>query len=196
MEKSIPQDQHKQLEELHKTQEELSQSWVDYWQDYSHFGTWQFWMNVAMFVVPLVVLYFKLDRKRAFLLGFYGLNVHVWFTYIDAVGVRHGLWSYPYQAFPFMPVSFGLDASLIPIVFMLVYQWTLNNNKNYYLWVTVLTLVLSFGLKPIMVLHNFFHLHKGIGYLHLLAAYLVIMLLSKWLTNLFIYFEKKAKVVD
>ncbi len=52
-------------------------------------------------------------QKKALLLGFFGFNIHVWFTYADIVGARYSVWSYPFQAIPFLTVSFGLDASLV-----------------------------------------------------------------------------------
>src|SRR5699024_6153519 len=73
------------------------------------------------------------DKSKALLLGFFGLNYHVWFSYTNSIGVGLGLWEYPYHVIPFLP-SFSLDAALVPVCFMLLYQWTLNHNKNIYLY--------------------------------------------------------------
>ncbi|WP_235182520.1 hypothetical protein [Gracilibacillus boraciitolerans] len=90
-----------------------------------------------------------------------------------------------------MTVNFGLDVALIPVVFMILYQWILKHNKNYYLYFAVLCLFLSFVFKPILVWLNLFELSKGANYFHLFLGYMVIMLVSRWITNLFVYFEKK-----
>lgn len=188
-------EQRKLLDQITDAQESLTNLMLEYWKLYSHMGTWQFWVNVAMLVVPLIVIYFFIDRRRAFHIGFFGLNVHIWFTYIDATGIRFGLWDYPYQAIPIMSVSFSLDVSLIPVIFMLLYQWTLNNGKNYYLWSTGLSIFLSFILKPILVYFDLFELNKWVNFFHLFIGYTIIVLFSKWLTNLFIYFEKKGSAL-
>jgi hypothetical protein len=146
-------------------------------------------VHFIMLFAPLIVLYFKLDKSRAFLLGFYGFNVHVWFSYLDTTFVRLGLVSYPYQAIPITPINFGLDVSLIPVLYMLLYQWVLNKKKNYYVYATILSLGLAFVFKPYLVVFQLFEMHK-VNYLHLFLGYVIVFLVAKWITNLFIYFKK------
>src|SRR5699024_12644565 len=83
--------------------------------------------------IPLIILFFSIDKSKALLLGFFGLNYHVWFSYTNSIGVGLGLWEYPYHVIPFLP-SFSLYAALVPVCFMLLYQLTLNHNKNIYLY--------------------------------------------------------------
>jgi hypothetical protein len=101
---------------LNTIQEELTQSELHYWKVYSSFDTWQFWANILMLIVPLIILYFAIDRKKIFLLGFYGLNFHVWFTYLNIVGIRSGLWGYPNPLIPILPF-FSFSASFAPVVY-------------------------------------------------------------------------------
>ncbi|OLO39051.1 hypothetical protein BTR23_10440 [Alkalihalophilus pseudofirmus] len=172
-------------------QEQLSQLQVEYWHSYSNLETVQFWVIFLLFfVAPLVALYFLIDRKKIFLIGFYGFNIHVWFSYIDIWGYKNGLWGYPFELIPFLPGNLSLDAALIPVLFMLVYQWTLNNNKNFYLYTFGLSVFLSFVFKPLLTLHHYFELHKGVNFFHLLLAYCVIFLISKMITNIFIKMKK------
>ncbi|WP_223699935.1 CBO0543 family protein [Sutcliffiella deserti] len=181
------------LNRLKSKHEQVTYEWIDYWWQYSSFNTWQFWVNVLMLVVPLVILWFKLDRSKAFHLGFYGFTVHIIFTYFDSGLIRFGLISYPYQAIPFIPVNFGLDVSLIPVLFMLVYQWTLNQRKNYYLSFLLLTAFLAFVFKPILYSFDLILWHKWANPFYLFLFYIVIFTLSKWLTNLFLHFERNSK---
>lgn len=180
------------LNDLVSRSEDLTLSWIHYWSRFSSFDTWQFWINVSMLIGPLIVLYFLLDRRKAFHIGFFGFNVHVWFTYLDTFGARLGYWSYPYQSIPLMSVNFGLDVSFMPVLFMLIYQYTLNHNKNYYLYALASSLILSFTLKPLFVALDFLQLHKGLGYFHLFIALVPVILLSKWITNLFVIFERRS----
>src|SRR5699024_3640295 len=107
---------------------ELSQYQIEYWHLYSYVGMWQFWVEVLMIIIPLIILFFSIDKSKALHLGFFGLNYHVWFSYTNSIGVGLGLWEYPYHVIPFLP-SFSLDAALVHVFFMLIYQWTLNHNK-------------------------------------------------------------------
>jgi hypothetical protein len=186
-------EQQKFLNYLVATGENLTKSWIDYWFKFSYIDTWQFWFNATLLTAPLILIYFLIDRKSALHIGFYGFNIHIWFTYVDTMGARFGFWSYPFQSIPLMPVNFGLDVSFIPVVYMLIYQYTQNHKKNYYLYTIGASILLAFALKPIFVALDLLQLHKGIGYIHLLISLLPVILLSKWITKLFIYFEDSSK---
>ncbi|WP_078549247.1 CBO0543 family protein [Litchfieldia alkalitelluris] len=178
----------KQEELLHKiraTAEELSRLHIDYWKEYSSFDDVKFWVVVFMLIVPLVILLFNIERKYALLLGFYGLNYHIWFAYTNSAGIRMGLWDYPYEILPVLP-SFALDASFVPIAYMLLYQWVLKNNKNFYLYSTILSAFFAFILKPILVMHELFRMFKGINYFYLFFFYVLFFVISRGITNLFL----------
>jgi len=185
--------QAKLLDEITALEEKVSTLTNHYWRTFSNADTWQFWLLLALLVLPLVALYILIDRKKAFHLGFFGFNVHVWFHYIDIYGFTHGLWSYPYKVIPFLPSSVTLDTAFIPVIFMLVYQWTINNKKNYYIYLTGLCFFLSFLFKPTMVAFGLFQFYKGINYFHLLAGYITVMLISRAITNVFLYFQQHPK---
>ncbi len=147
-----------------------------------------------MLVVPLIVLYFLIDRSQVFKIGFLGLCVHVVTTYADLAGWRLGYWDYPYFAIPLFPVALGLDSSLIPVVFMLLYQWAMEKQKNYYLYGLILAAIFAFVLKPLMNTLDLFRLHKGFSFLELfLYVYVPIVFLSKWLFNTFVFLESRKK---
>lgn len=184
-------DQQHSLENLVKAQRNLGQTSFDYWLRYSNLETWQFWFNLFLLVAPFVVLYFAIDRKRAFQIGFYGFNVHVWFSYIDAYGSINGLWAYPFRVVPFLPLSVTLNASLVPVAYMLVYQWTSNRKMNYYLFASVLSCVFAFLIKPIMSWLDLFKMYQWMNYFYLFIGYSVIMLLSKWITDFFSHLQNK-----
>lgn len=177
------------LDRIHKLQKELTNELLDYWMQYSNLSTWQFWVNALVFILPLVLLFVVLNRKRALQIGFYGFSAHVIFTYIDTIAIRLGYWDYPYQIFPIAPGNVGLDSSFVPVVFMLLYQWTLIAKKNYYIYGSLLVLVLAYVLRPIVSAAGLFRLFEGVHYYHLFLAYFTVMLLSKWTANLFVKLE-------
>lgn len=192
---ALEQEQKQFLKRLVTEGRETAFDWIEYWWKFSSFDTWQFWVNILMLTVPLIILYFKIDRTKAFHLGFFGYSVHILFTYFDTTLVRFGLISYPYQAIPILHVNFGLDVSLIPVSFMLLYQWTLNNKKNFYLYGTLLSGFLAFIFKPILKSHNLIEWHLWANVLYLFIFYVIIIVLSKWVTNLFSYFEYRGKKI-
>ncbi len=192
-EKKMVATQKAEIAHLKASQLEFTNAWYHYWHQYSNLSTWEFWVNLALLVIPLIVLYLVIDRKKALLLGFFGFNVHVWFTYLDAFGVSKAWWFYPYKVLPIMPVSFALDVSFIPVTYMLVYQWILHHQKNYYLYMFGLSLLLAFIFKPLMSALGLFQLSNGANYFHLFLSYFIVTIISKMITNVFIYFEKQSK---
>ncbi|MEG9294816.1 CBO0543 family protein [Mangrovibacillus sp. Mu-81] len=188
----MSESQQTMLTSLKNVQRIQTELWTSYWQQYSDFGDWQFWVLAALFVLPLIVLFFAIDKRKALLLGFYGYNVHVFFTYVDAIGANMIKWFYPYKIFPILASSVSLDVSLVPVTYMFVYQFTLNHSKNYYLFMLLLSAIFAFVFKPLLVAIGLFELSSGTNYFSLFIGYVLVGLIAKWITNLFVYFEKKA----
>lgn len=195
MRKPLPSDQIERLEKLKDTQEDLARQWQDYWQDYSSFDSWQFWVNLSFIVIPLIILFFTIDRRKIFLLGFFGFNIHVWGVYLDAVATRNNFLEYPFKAIPFLPFHVGIDTSLVPVLFILLYQWTLNQNRNFYIYSLLLIAFISFIVRPITVLHHLLHLKNGANYLHIFIGYILVTLVSIGITNIFRYLHMKKQPI-
>jgi hypothetical protein len=183
--------QRETFQDLTNRMSALTDDWYDYWNKYSNVGTWQFWVALALLVVPLVVFVIMGDRKKAFRIGFYGLNIHMITTYIDLFATTHRMWEYPYRVLPFLPASVSLDASLIPVTYILVYQWTLKNNKNYYLYMGILSLAFAFLFKPLLSWLELIQLVES-SYITLFVFYVIVGLLGKWLTDLFEYAQDRS----
>lgn len=177
------------LEKIRNASKNLAQLHTEYWKEFSSFDDINFWIVVLMLIIPLIVLFIKIDRSKMLLLGFYGLNYHIWFAYTNSAGIRLGLWEYPYELLPLLP-SFALDASFVPVSYMLVYQWTLNHKKNFYLYSVILSAAFAFALKPILVMHNFFRMFHGINFIHLFLFYVAFFVVSKGITNIFMKLQK------
>jgi hypothetical protein len=183
-------EQKELLAEIRNGAETTTQLSIEYWKEFSSFNDLQFWLVLLMLVIPLVVLFLKIDRSKMLLLGFYGLNYHVWFAYTNFAGIKLGLWEYPYAILPILP-SFALDASLVPVAYMLLYQWTLNHRKNFYIYSTILSGVFAFIMKPYLVIFDFFEMYKGVNFLHLFIFYIAFFVVSKLVTNLFVKLQEK-----
>ena len=181
------------LEEIRKVEMEQSNRWINYWQDYSNFNTWQVWVGIAMLVIPLVILILFIDRKKIFHLGFYGYSIHIFFAMVDAFGVLRGLWIYPYKLLPALPASLSLDSSFVPVTFILIYQWILNKGKNYYIWILLLCLVFAFFIKPLLLGIGLFRFGGKENFLMLFWGYVAVALISKWITDFFAFLHNTRK---
>lgn len=169
---------------------ESTNAFVDIWKEYSILSTFEYWIMVAILVLPLIVLFFKIDKSKIFFIGFYGYSAHVITAYADLWGMNKGYWHYPFQVIPTLP-SLSVDASLIPVVFMLIYQWTLNHKKNFYLYSSIGAGVVSFAFKPLLVALGLFKLYGKMTYFHLFAAYFLGIFVAKFITDVFLWTEKR-----
>lgn len=189
-------EQDKRLEHILNQQENVVNMWLDYWRDFSTWETWQFWAIIFMLIAPLIIIYFAIDKRKIFQIGFYGFNIHTWFTYSDAIAMRTAHVTYPFQAIPVLPVNFALDAALVPVSFMLIYQWCLNHNKNVFFYGVILSAIFSFAVKPLLVSVELMQLNKGMNYFYLFLNYLLILFLAIMITNIFQYLRNKGRVKE
>ncbi|MCJ7842084.1 hypothetical protein MUB24_14460 [Lederbergia sp. NSJ-179] len=180
------------FEKLVEIDKDLVRVGTEYWKKYSYIDTWQFWVILGMLILPLIVLFFTIDRKKIFLLGFYGLNVNVWFGYANVAFMYLGLINYPYYVIPPFP-SISFEGSLIPVFAMLVYQWTLNHHKNYYLYTLLLAAFFAFIIQPIAAGIHLIEINPNITFFEIFLIYLIVFLFSKAITSLFLYLQKKRK---
>jgi hypothetical protein len=187
----MKQNQTSRLKEVLEQQDLVVNMWVDYWRDFSTWEDWHFWAIVLMLIIPLVFVYFFIDKEIVFQIGFYGFNIHTWFTYSDAIAMRTAHVTYPYQAIPVLPVNFALDASLVPVSFMLLYQWCLNRKKNIFLYGVLLSAFFSFIFKPLLVSLDLMQLNKGMNYFFLFLNYLLILILAILITSVFNHIKSK-----
>ncbi|MFC4321987.1 CBO0543 family protein [Litchfieldia salsa] len=186
-------EQGKRLDEVLDVQEKAVSMWMDYWKDFSYIDTGPFWVIIAALVLPLILIYFKIDRTKIFQIGFYGFNIHTWFAYSDSIAMRTGYVYYPFQAIPVMPVNFALDASLVPVTFMLVYQWCINNNKSVFLYGVITSAGFSFFLKPVMGAWDLIKLDNGMNYFYLFLNYIAILIMAIIITKFFTYLKHHPK---
>jgi len=186
-------NQQNRLNEILSKQDDVVTMWLEYWRDFSTWETWQFWAIVSMLIVPLIIVYFTIDKNKVFHIGFFGFNIHTWFTYSDAIAMRTSHVTYPYQAIPILPVNFALDASLVPVSFMLLYQWCINHNKNVFFYGAVLSALFAFIFKPLLVFINLMQINKGMNYFYLFLNYLIILFLAIIITKVFTYLRKKGE---
>jgi len=181
------------LDNINNLENELTNAINEYWKTFSSFDTWQFWLALLMLILPLIVLYFFVDRKKLFLVCFYGYTYHVLLSYLDAFMNRHNFWEYPHFLFPFLTSNIAIDASLIPISYLLLYQYIINNNKNFYVYSLILSLLFAFVFAGSFQWLGLYKLTNGMNNFYLFLVDYGLSLLSYWLTSIFIYFSKQER---
>lgn len=171
-------------ERMHTKGEELNSLISSYWNDYSNMGTWQFWTVVALLVIPLVILYFTVDKKRIFELFFFGYTVHILWTYIDIVIERYGYFVHTYFLAPVFPFALNMTASALPVGFLLLYQYCTNTNKNFHLYALILSAAFAFGFASIEEGLGLLQFRKGMNQFYIFIIDVMIAYSAYWFTKI------------
>jgi hypothetical protein len=157
-----------------------------YWKEHSDWGNWEFWFTLFSLVFPLFILWIKLDRKRIFEILFYGYSVHVLWTYSDIALIRGGFIDHHYFITPFIPQALGITSSLLPVGFMLVYQYCTNKNKSFILGMAILSAIYAFGFAAVEQYLNFISLYKGFTVVHIFFIDIAIASIAYGMTRFFL----------
>jgi hypothetical protein len=183
------------FDEIVKMGSEGHKALNQYWFDYALYTSFEYWLMVSFLVLPLVLLLLKINKGNLFQILFFGYSIHVCFGYEDLFGRNMGYWNYPIPVIPALP-GITLDSSLIPIIFIFVYQSTLKSNKKYYLYATITAVILSFVFKPMLVGLGLFRMYGSISYYHLFLSYVSVFIFAKLLTDFFIWIKKWHRTGD
>lgn len=172
--------------EINEASKKVTSLMYSYWHEHSDWGNWQFWVLLLCLLVPLIVLLIKLDRNRTFEILFFGYTVHMLWTYTDLALIRQGYIDHYYFLMPFLPQAFGITASLLPVSFMLLYQYCINQEKPFILWTTGLSALFALGFAPIEKLLGLVSITKGFTIVHLFFIDITISGIAYGLTQFFI----------
>ncbi|WP_226678495.1 hypothetical protein [Mesobacillus jeotgali] len=162
----------------------------EYWWDFSLYTSFEYWLMVLFLVIPLIILLLKINKNKLFQILFYGYSIHMPFGYIDLYGRNMGYWNYPFPVIPVLP-GISLDSSLIPIIFIFVYQSSMTSNKKYYMYATITSVILSFVFKPMLVGLGLFKMYGSINYFHLFISYVFVFIFAKVITDFFLWIKKR-----
>jgi len=87
------------------------------------FGTWRWWVLLVLLTVPWFIWYKTVKKNKLPELTMFGLIVMVFTITLDELGYNMTLWSYPFDVIPIFPRLTSIDYTVVPIIFMLTYQY-------------------------------------------------------------------------
>ncbi|GGJ89814.1 hypothetical protein GCM10007063_10580 [Lentibacillus kapialis] len=172
--------------------QELESLMKEHWQLFSGMDTWFFWINLATIIVPLIILYFTVDRKRLFEISFFGYSVHVLWLNIDTLLTANNYFNHPHSISYLLPEGVTVTAVLFPVIFMLLYQYCTNNGKNFYLYAIVASIIFVFGYGTFSVSVDLLRVHKGMNFFYLTLIDIAIVFIAFWATKLFQLIKRQA----
>lgn len=170
---------------IYETKEQLGNLITEHWNLYSNMGTWYFWFNVAAILLPLIILFFALDKKRFFEVSFYGYSVHILWVYIDSYLTSNNYLNHPHSVSYLLPQAFTVTAVLFPVTFMLLYQYCIKNEKNFYIYSIIGSFIFAFGFGGISLAVELLRMHKGMNLFYIFLIDIAIVFTALGMTNLF-----------
>lgn len=187
-------DRNELLEQISWKTDELAHLVAEYWHQYSDYTNWQFWFVLFVLIAPLVLLYFTIDRNRLFEIFFFGYTVNMLWTMVEAVLTREGLFVYHYFLMPFLPSATNMTTSLLPVSFLLLYQYCTNRGKNFHLYVLVLSALYAFVFANVEEYVGLLSLNRGMSNFYIFFIDVVIAYFSYWFTVFLLRFKEMPKL--
>ncbi|MFD2216352.1 hypothetical protein [Metabacillus endolithicus] len=163
-----------------------------YWSRYSDFGNWEFWVTLLLLIAPLILLFFTVDKKRILEVFFFGYSVNFLWSFVDMALSRYNFLAHKYFVTPLFPYALSITTSLLPVGFLLVYQYSINNNKNFYLNAILLSAIFAFGFASLEIYLDFLDLRKGMNLIHIFLLDIVISFIAYWMTKFVLKVSKKG----
>ncbi|HWP96063.1 MAG TPA: CBO0543 family protein [Syntrophomonadaceae bacterium] len=148
---------------------------------YDDLHKWTWWLNLIAVILPIIILWKVMDRKRFLQILVFGFLTAMVSTFFNTLGIALMLWDYPDRFLPISPRLFPVDFVALPFLYMLVYQYYLNW-KDFVIANTILAAVLSFVLEPVLVWLNLYELITW-RYYYSFPIYIVMPIAARWLTS-------------
>ena len=110
----------------------------------------RWWLLFVSIFFPWVIWWKAVDEERLFEILSFGLFWAAMATWLDLLGTTYDMWSYPFKLNPHITTLFPADVAVIPVMYMLLYQYG-SNLKSYIAGSMVVAIIFSFIFEPLFV---------------------------------------------
>ncbi len=174
-----------------KLQKQLRDLSMNYWREHV-FNTWQWWFNIAILILPVILWWKLVDKKRLLEIIVYGSLVSAFAIYFDTIGETSVLWEYPYLLIPMDYILIDVDYSILPVLYMLAYQY-FHSWKSFIAANTVLSATYSFLAEPLFIQMGLYEIHDW-KFIYSFPIYVAMAITCKWMTNFFMKKQTAMRV--
>ena len=135
------------FEDVQNVRRQLLEVSRQYWTSHTVF-TWQWWLLIALSLLPWFIWWKFVDKKRVIELSLYGAMIAMISVLLDTIGTNAMFWGYPRQPLWFIYFLWPADFSILPVGHMLVYQY-FSKWKTFILAEIAFAVVASFLIEPL-----------------------------------------------
>ncbi|MFK7696609.1 CBO0543 family protein [Paenibacillus sp. HJGM_3] len=173
--------QYPSFEEIKDVNHKLTEMRAQYHRHHDLF-TFQWWLLLALLVVPWIIWWKLVDKSRVREILLYGITLAIIIVILDDIGGELGLWSYPYQLIRFIPRLNPVDFSVLPVFHMLVYQY-FRSWKSFFVANVIMAFLIAFIAEPIFSWIGIYDLDNW-KYFYSFPIYIVIACFVRWCLEL------------
>ncbi|HEX3031085.1 MAG TPA: CBO0543 family protein [Bacillota bacterium] len=139
------------------------------------------WLMVVVFIVMWGLWWKLVDKARLLEIMTYGLMVAIFMMFIDSIATQSLIWGFPNRLTPFSPPLIFLDLCVLPVTYMLVYQYC-NNWRSFTVAMIITAAILSFVVEPLAIRLDIFEMYHWSVWLSF-PLYLVIGFTFRGIVN-------------
>jgi len=146
------------LESIQRLRDKLARMDLQYWLHHDLF-TWQWWLLLALLVLPWLLWWKLIDKRELRYLLMYGLIIMIFVFLLDELGSSLTLWSYPYMLYRLIPTMHPIDITVLPVLYMLVLYY-FRRWSTFLPATVVMSAAFSFAAEPLFVLMDIYRLEE------------------------------------
>lgn len=163
---------------------------VEFWLQHD-MHSWQWYALLAMLIIPYIIWWKLVDRKRLLPIVTIGLMVMTTANWMDQVGSELGWWTYAYKTIPVFPQMIPVNYAMLPVGYMLLYQWFVPW-RRYVIAATVMSAIMTWISEPVVHWMGIYYLLSW-KYSYSFPIYIVIACTHKWIVDACISVGKSSK---
>lgn len=154
------------------------------------FLTWRWWILVALLVLPWIIWWMVVDKRKIHQLLNFGLMTIIVTGLIDVAFVELGMYIYPYKLVPFSPRLLPYVMGFLPVTYMLLYQYF--PRWSSFTWALFgVGGILAFIVQPLAIAIGMYRLVNW-SLIYSFMIYISVGIAFRWLTELFTKAEERS----
>jgi hypothetical protein len=171
---------YKYNEKIHQLEQKAFQLEQESWFKFELLS-WQWWILLAFLILPWMIWAKLVKREKLLPIVLFGTLTCIITVFLDVVGMKYEFWHYPYQLVPLTPRAISFDMSMVPVGYMLIYQY-FSTWKSFLFAQVVMAALFAFIGEPFSIWADLV-IYKRWNIFYSFIFYIVGGLFVRWLVE-------------
>ncbi|QBP40235.1 CBO0543 family protein [Paenisporosarcina antarctica] len=166
------------VQDIIELQNKLFEINYTFWIEHVLFS-FNWWFLIIITILPWGIWWRFVDKKRIIEISLMGTLVMITSVFLDVVGTSFLLWGYAYKDIQMIPLLSAVDITILPIVYMFVYQ-IFSKWKSYLFSLIVAATGAAFIVEQLFERMDIYQLYSW-KHIYSFFIYIAIGIVFKWL---------------